>query len=132
MQREVFPSTAAVEEPTTGILGHVSTLAVLLLAALDLVKENRELTSKTIAICMCPELLVHHIIELIAEVEKWLALFLIWLGLAQETSTAESKKVTRPLKFSEIFAKSWKEVPKQCNSEYLISNSFMSFFFRII
>ena len=106
MQREVFPSTAAVEEPTTGILGHVSTLAVLLLAALDLVKENRELTSRTIAICMCPELLVHHIIELIAEVEKWLALFLIWLGLAQETSTAESKKVTRPLKFSDIFAKS--------------------------
>ena len=86
MQKEVFPSAAAVEEPTTGILRPVSTLAVLLLPALDLVKENREPTCRTIAICMCPELLVLHIIELM--VEKWLALFLIWLGLAQETSTA--------------------------------------------
>ena len=86
MQREVFPSTAAVEEPTTGILGHVSTLAVLLLAALDLVKENLELTGSTIAICFCPEVLVQHIIDIM--VERWLTLFLIWLGRAQETSIA--------------------------------------------
>ena len=130
MQREVIPSAATIEDRFTGIRGPVNTLAVLLLTALDLVKENLELAGSTIAICLCPEALVQHIIERF--VERWLTLFPIWLGLAQETSTAKSKKVTCPLKFSEIFAKSWKEVPKQCDSEYLISNSFMSFFFRMI
>ena len=86
MQREVFPSAATIGQRFTGIRGPVSTLAVLLLPALDLVKENRELTGRTIAICLCPILLVQHLIDVI--VDRWLTLFLIWLGLAQETSTA--------------------------------------------
>ena len=86
MQRDVFPSAATIEQRFTGIRGPVSTLAVLLLPALDLVKENRELTGRTIAICLCPILLVQHLIDVI--VDRWLNLFLIWLGLAQETSTA--------------------------------------------
>ena len=86
MQREVIPSAATIEDRFTGIRGLVSTLAVLLLPALDLVKENLELTGSTIAICFCPEVLVQHIIDIM--VERWLTLFLIWLGRAQETSIA--------------------------------------------
>ena len=86
MAREVFPADATIEDRFTGIRGLVSTLAVLLLPALDLVKENREPTGSSIAICLCPELLVQQLIGVIKD--GWPTLFLIWLGLAQETSTA--------------------------------------------